>query len=51
MIDLPDFKIIIDFVFGKIIEEWIAQQGFKMVAISLENWCLKIILHIKEFYY
>ncbi len=49
MIDLPDFKIIIDVGVGKIIEEWIAQQGFKMVTISLENWCLKTILHTKEF--
>ena len=37
MIDLSAFKIIIDVGVGKIIEKWIAQQGFTVIAISELN--------------
>jgi predicted nuclease of predicted toxin-antitoxin system len=37
MIDLSAFKIIIDVGVGRIIEEWMAQQGFNVTAITKVN--------------
>ena len=34
MIDLSAFKIIIDVGVDRIIEEWVAQQGFNVIAIT-----------------
>jgi hypothetical protein len=37
MIDLSAFEIIIDVRVGKIIEEWMARQGFNVIAITKVN--------------